>query len=113
MVVTLFFRCCAVGKSISRRPANRRGIIESRELSPEMALLRAFQSQRLATTHADLLAAPRHRPATEFFSMTSTRRDFSQRDADMLRFYQGVRKVLPERAVSILADVVYTVRPDK
>ena len=85
----------------------RREIIESRELSPEMALLRAFQSQRLATTHADLLAAPRYRPATEFFlNDVYAPRDFSQRDADMLRFYQGVRKVLPERAVSILADVV-------
>ena len=88
------------------RPGPRE-IVESSELAPEMALLRAFQSQRLATTHADLLADSRYRPATEFFlNDVYAPRDFSQRDADMMRFYQGVRKVLPERAVSILADVV-------
>ncbi len=88
------------------RPGPRE-IVENRELSPETVLLRAFQCQRLATTYADLLTVPRYRPATEFFlNDVYAPRDFSQRDADMLRFYQGVRKVLPERAVSILADVV-------
>lgn len=92
---------------LAQAKPGRREIVESRELSPEMALLRAFQSQRLATTHADLLADPRYRPATEFFlNDVYAPRDFSQRDADMMRFYQGVRKVLPERAVAILADVV-------
>ena len=76
-------------------------------MPPETALLRRFQAQRLAQTHADLLSSPRFGPAARFFlSDVYGPRDFSQRDADLLRFYEGVRKVLPERAVAVLADVV-------
>ena len=88
------------------RPGQRR-IVAPQELAPEVALLRRFQSQRLARTHADLLASPRFGLAAQFFlSDVYGPRDFSQRDADMQRFYDGVRKVLPERAVAVLADVV-------
>lgn len=88
------------------RPGHHRHV-EARELSPQLALLRTFQSRRLSQTHADLLTTPRYRPAAEFFlTDVYAPRDFSQRDADLQRFYEGVRKVLPERAVSILADVV-------
>jgi len=81
--------------------------IETRALAPEIVLLRNFQSARLARTHADLLTSPRYRPAAQFFlNDVYAPRDFSQRDADLQRFYEGVRKVLPERAVAILADVV-------
>lgn len=81
--------------------------VEARELAPEIALLRKFQSQRLARTHSDLLTSPRYRLAAQFFlDDVYAPRDFSQRDADLQRFYEGVRKVLPERAVAILADVV-------
>ena len=88
------------------RPGHRR-VVEARELTAEIALLRRFQSQRLAQTHADLLASPRFGPAAQFF-LTDVYgpRDFSQRDADLQRFYDGVRRVLPERAVAVLADVV-------
>ena len=88
------------------RPGHHRAI-EPRELPPALALLRRFQSQRLASTHADLLASPRFGPAARFFlSDVYAPRDFSQRDADLQRFYEGVRRVLPERAVAVLADVV-------
>ncbi len=88
------------------RPGHRR-TVGPRQLPPETALLRRFQAQRLAQTHADLLSSPRFGPAARFFlSDVYGPRDFSQRDADLLRFYEGVRKVLPERAVAVLADVV-------
>lgn len=88
------------------RPGHHRKVA-AQDLAPEIGLLRVFQSHRLATTHADLLASPRYRPATQFFlSDVYAPRDFSQRDADMQRFYEGVSRVLPERAVSILANVV-------
>ena len=81
--------------------------IAAHELPAELALLRTFQSRRLAMTHADLLASPRYHPAAEFFlTDVYAPRDFSQRDADLQRFYEGVSRVLPERAVSILAHVV-------
>ena len=88
------------------RPGHHR-VVEARQLLPETALLRRFQAQRLARTHADLLASPRFGPAAHFFlSDVYGPRDFSQRDADLQRFYEGVRKVLPERAVAVLADVI-------
>lgn len=36
-------------------------------LDPQLAMLREWQSRRLAGTYADLLADPRSRPACEFF----------------------------------------------
>lgn len=88
------------------RPGHHQSI-ESRQLTAELARLRLFQSQRLAATHADLLTSQRYRPAAEFFlTDVYAPRDFSQRDADLQHFYEGVSRVLPERAVSILANVV-------
>ena len=88
------------------RPGHHKAV-EAKELPPQVALLRKFQSQRLSRTHADLLTSERYRPAAQFFlNDVYAPRDFSQRDADLMRFYEGVRKVLPERAVAILADVV-------
>jgi hypothetical protein len=85
----------------------RRETIAPRQLPHALMLLQTFQSQRLSATHQDLLASPRYRPAAQFFlTDVYAPRDFSQRDADMQRFYEGVRKVLPERAISILADIV-------
>jgi hypothetical protein len=76
-------------------------------LTAELVLLRAWQSNRLAQTYQDLLTSKRYRPAAEFFlSDIYAPRDFSQRNADLERFHDGVSKVLPERAVSILADAV-------
>jgi hypothetical protein len=88
------------------RPGHHTKVV-AKELSRELALLRTFQSRRLAETHQDFFENPRYRPAAHFFlSDVYAPRDFSQRDADVQRFYDGVSKVLPERAVSILANVV-------
>lgn len=88
------------------RPGHHK-TIEGRHLTPEEVMLRAFQSERLSTTHRDLLDSARYRPAAQFFlSDVYAPRDFSQRDHDLQRFYDGVRKVLPDSAVSILRDVI-------
>lgn len=55
---------------------------EARALDPGLAVLRAWQSQRLARTYADLLDDPAYAPACRFFlSEIYAARDFSQRDA--------------------------------
>lgn len=88
------------------RPGHHQAV-EGRELTPDEILLRTFQSERLSTTHSDLLASPRYQPAARFFlNDVYAPRDFSQRDHDLQRFYDGVRKVLPEGAVGILRDVI-------
>lgn len=66
-------------------------------LDPQLALLRAWQSRRLARTYADLQAHPRYRPACEFFlDDIYGPRDFSQRDHDIEQMYAFMRRVFPE-----------------
>ena len=61
-----------------------------------LRLLREWQSERLAHTHADLLADRRFGPACRFFlSDVYAARDFSQRDHDIERMYNSMRLVLP------------------
>ena len=77
------------------------------ELDPHLALLRTWQSARLATTYADLLADKQFRPACEFFlSDIYAPRDFSQRDHDTQRIHDFLSRVFPAHAVQLLTDVV-------
>ncbi len=88
------------------RPGHHTEVTEQ-ELSEEIMMLRAWQTERLKRTYQDLLNSRRYNPAAEFFlSDIYAPRDFSQRNHDLQRFYDGVNKVLPDRAVSILADAV-------
>ncbi len=81
--------------------------IEAGELTPEIRLLREWQSTRLAWTHHDLLENPRFRPATRFFlSDVYAPRDFSQRNFDIQKAYNAMRKAVPERAVHVLAETI-------
>lgn len=79
--------------------------VEGEGLSPEIALLRKWQTGRLSRTYQDFLTSQRFRPAALFFlSDLYAPADFSQRNADLERFYDGLRKALPERALVVLAD---------
>jgi hypothetical protein len=76
-------------------------------LDPQMALLRSWQSQRLAQTYADLLADPHAAPACRFFlSDIYGPRDYSQRDYDIARIHAFVSRVLPAQTVQLLTDAV-------
>ena len=80
--------------------------VAGRELEPHMRLLRAWQAERLARTHADLLESPRYGAATLFFmSDVYGARDFSQRDHDITRMYETMRALMPramERALELV-----------
>ena len=66
-------------------------------LDPKMALLRVWQSQRLARTYADLLEVPRYTPACRFFlDDIYAERDFSQRDHDLETMYEFMRRFVPD-----------------
>jgi hypothetical protein len=66
-------------------------------LDPKMALLRVWQSQRLARTYADLLEQPRYNPACRFFlEDIYAERDFSQRDHDLETMYDFMRRFVPD-----------------
>ena len=56
---------------------------------PHLIQLRAWQMERLAQTHAALLASERYGPACRFFlSDLFAPRDFSQRDQGFQHLYQ-------------------------
>lgn len=77
------------------------------ELSPQMRLLRQWQSQRLATTYADLLQNPRYEAAGQFFLKDLySARDFRQRDEDIQHVYHVMRSVLPPEIARSLEGVV-------
>jgi hypothetical protein len=62
----------------------------------EFSLLRRWQSQRLAHTHADLLRSPRYQPAAEFFlEELYGDRDFRQREHDLARIAPMMIRILP------------------
>jgi hypothetical protein len=81
--------------------------VEAGELPYEIKLLREWQSTRLAWSHHDLLEHPRFRPATQFFlSDVYAPRDFSQRNYDIQKAYDAMRKAVPERVVHTLAETI-------
>ncbi len=77
-------------------------------LDPQLAMLRLWQSQRLAQTYADLLAGPRSGPALRFFlSDLYAPRDFSQRDHDVERIHAFLSRVMPPQTIQLLTDIQY------
>jgi len=76
-------------------------------LSPQMALLRTWQSERLAYTYADLLNSRRYGPACRFFlDDIYAPKDFTQRDHDIERMYNFMLRFIPERIIHSLTLTV-------
>ena len=87
--------------------ADRRRQEEAGGITPQLQMLRAWQSQRLAQTHADLLANPRYAPAGRFFlDDLYGPHDFSQRDQDILHVYRSMRRLLPDVLIHPLSLVI-------
>ena len=69
--------------------------------------VRAFQQNRLAETHAELLASKTYGPAALFFltELYSTE-DMTQRDADIERVIKVLVRFLPDKALATLATAL-------
>jgi len=81
--------------------------VDQTQLDPNVAMLRAWQSQRLTRTYQDLLAEDRYRPACQFFlDDIYGPRDFSQRDHDMEQMYDFTRRFVPDAMLRPLAITV-------
>ena len=79
-------------------------LVEGRQLTPLIATLSAWQSVRLARTHADMLADPRFSQACRFFlEDIYAPKDFTQRDYDGHRIYHFMNRFLPEATLRPLA----------
>lgn len=71
---------------------------------PRLFEVKSWQARRLARGYADLAALPRCRKATTFFlEDLYGPKDFSGRDAAMLRIYPVMVRMLPESAVETAA----------
>ncbi|WP_172198488.1 hypothetical protein [Niveibacterium sp. COAC-50] len=69
--------------------------------------LRAWQADRLAHTHADLLASERYRPAAEFFlNELYGPKDFAERDAALARVQPMLSRFLPRSALETICSAV-------
>lgn len=69
--------------------------------------LRRFQSERMATTHADLLADPETRAAAEFFlSDLYGTDDLTKRDANLERIVPSMERLLPIPALESVAEAI-------
>lgn len=73
----------------------------------ETTKLKAWQADRLARTHADLLADPRYGPAASFFlSDLYGPADFTARDGEIARVVPLLVRMLPVRALDTLGDAL-------
>jgi hypothetical protein len=69
-----------------------------------LAELKEFQAARLAASYADIAAQPRYRMATSFFlGDLYGPKDFSRRDASMMRILPAMTRILPAGAVQTAA----------
>ena len=72
-----------------------------------ISAVKQFQAERMATTHADLLAAPDSRAAAQFFlSDLYGAKDFTQRDTDIERIIPLSEHILPVSALSTIAEAI-------
>ena len=87
--------------------AGRRAVAADEDLRHWVREVKRWQSARLARTHADLLEAPRYRDAARFFlDDLYGAKDFSQRDAELMRVIPTLTRLLPDAALATLADAV-------
>jgi len=71
---------------------------------PRLAEVKAWQARRLAGTYADLMREPRYAAATRFFlDDLYGAKDFSARDAELMRIVPTMQRVLPASAVETAA----------
>jgi hypothetical protein len=76
-------------------------------LDAKLAMLRTWQSQRLAHTYADLLASERFGPACRFFlNDIYAPRDFSQRDHDIEYLYELMSHFIPESLLKLVHSTI-------
>jgi len=85
----------------------KRQLVSGTGLDPHMALLRQWQSERLARTYADFVADKHYRPTCQFFlSDIYAPRDFSQRDHDLERIYAILSRFFPDYMLRLLVSTI-------
>ncbi len=81
--------------------------VNGNDLPPQLAMFRAWQAQRLATTYADLLHSKRYGPACRFFlEDIYGQQNFAQRDHDIVRIHNFMLRFLPASVLGPLTKAI-------
>lgn len=84
-----------------------RDLAQKLGIQSAVAQLQAWQCERLLVTHSDLAKQPKYQLAMGFFvDELYGPKDFSQRDADLVRVIPKLEKVLPQKAMDALNDAL-------
>lgn len=94
-------------KAAAQVARQRQAIAADERLRGWTQAVKQWQVARLAATHADLLADPGTAVAARFFlDDLYGAKDFSRRDAELLRLLPTMTRLLPDRALHTVADAV-------
>jgi hypothetical protein len=94
-------------KELENNPELRQKTIAPVQLDSRLLMLRAWQSNRLASTYKDLLESKRYGSACRFIlSDIYASKDFSQRDHDINTIYNFLSRVLPPISLQLLKDAI-------
>lgn len=97
----------ALRRELTRAAAIRQASKNDAAMRATILAIKKFQSERMASTHADLLQSAESHSAAEFFltDLYGTR-DLTQRDADIERIIPVMARLLPEQALQTIADAL-------
>lgn len=85
----------------------QRDLANKLNIMPLVHQLQDWQCQRLLVSHDDLAQQQRYQKAMAFFvEELYGPKDFSQRDADLVRVIPKLAKVLPEKAMNAMNDAL-------
>ena len=85
----------------------QRDLANKLNIMPLVHQLQDWQCQRLLVSHDDLAQQKRYQKAMAFFvEELYGPKDFSQRDADLVRVIPKLAKVLPEKAMNAMNDAL-------
>lgn len=84
-----------------------RDLAQSMGIMPTIQHLQHWQCERLLASHDDLAKQQRYQKAMQFFvDELYGPKDFSQRDADLVRVIPKLAKVLPDKAMNAMNDAL-------
>lgn len=97
----------ALRRELQAVTAHRQSAKVNEKTRAAICAVKRFQSERMASTHGDLLAAPATHKAAQFFlSDLYGEDDLTQRDADIERIVPMLERLLPAAALQTIAEAI-------